>query len=120
MSAKAHGEVSVARGDVSNALVALRRAASVWQSLEVPYEVAQVRVLLSSACRALGDDEAAQLELEAARAGFTKLGAGSDLARLAGGAARVPGGLSEREVESAAPHRRRPWEPRDRNHAGHQ
>jgi DNA-binding NarL/FixJ family response regulator len=27
------------------------------------------------------------------------LGAGSDLARLAGGAARVPGGLSEREVE---------------------
>jgi ATP/maltotriose-dependent transcriptional regulator MalT len=99
MSAKAHGEVSVARGDVSNALVALRRAASVWQSLEAPYEVAQVRVLLSSAYRALGDDEAAQLELEAARAGFAKLGAGSDLARLAGGAARVPGGLSEREVE---------------------
>jgi hypothetical protein len=45
-------KVSLAEGDVSAALVALRRAASVWQSLEAPYEVAQVRVLLS-ACRAV-------------------------------------------------------------------
>jgi DNA-binding NarL/FixJ family response regulator len=99
MSAKAHGQVSLADGDVGGALVALRRAISVWQSLQAPYEVAQLRVLLSSACRAFGDDEAARLELEAAHAGFATLRAGPDLARLAGGVPRAPHGLSEREVE---------------------
>ncbi len=99
MSAKAHGEVSLAAGDVSGALVALRRAISIWQALEAPYEVARLRVLLSSACRAFGDEEAARLELEAAHAGFARLGAGPDLARLAGSGPRAPHGLSEREVE---------------------
>jgi DNA-binding NarL/FixJ family response regulator len=99
MSAKAYGELCLSDGDVSGALVALRRAISIWQALEAPYEVAKARVLLSSACRAFGDEEAARLELEAAQAGFTTLGAEPDLARLVGGVPRAPHGLSAREIE---------------------
>jgi DNA-binding NarL/FixJ family response regulator len=54
----------------------------VWQELVAPYEAARVRVLLGLACRALGDDEAAALELEAARGVFAQLGAALDLARV--------------------------------------
>jgi DNA-binding NarL/FixJ family response regulator len=39
-------------------------------------------VLIARACRALGDDETAGLELEAARSVFVRLGARPDLARL--------------------------------------
>ena len=98
MSEKAHGEVSLAAGDVSDALVALRRAMAVWQSLEAPYEIAKLRVRLAAACSALGDDEAAHLELQAARTAFTTLGAGPDLAVLSGGLL-APQGISERELE---------------------
>ena len=46
-----------------------------WQELEVPYEAARVRVLIGLACRELGDDEAAEMELDAARWVFVQLGA---------------------------------------------
>jgi DNA-binding NarL/FixJ family response regulator len=48
----------------------------------VPYEAARVRVLIGHVCRALGDDDAAELELEAAKSVFERLGARPDLARL--------------------------------------
>jgi DNA-binding NarL/FixJ family response regulator len=99
MSAQAHGAVSLDAGAVSRALVAFRRALSVWQSLEAPYEVAKLRVRLAAACSAFGDDEAAQLELQAAREGFAALGAAPDLAAITSGEPAVAHGLSEREVE---------------------
>jgi DNA-binding NarL/FixJ family response regulator len=43
---------------------------------------ARVRELVGLACRALGDDDSAALELEAARGVFAQLGAAPDLARL--------------------------------------
>ena len=46
------------------------------------YEAARVRVLIGRACRALGDEEAAGLEHQAARSVFERLGARPDLARL--------------------------------------
>src|SRR5215216_973260 len=58
------------------------RARQVWQELEVPYETARVRVLLGVACRALGDDDTAALELEAACGDFANLGAAPDFARV--------------------------------------
>jgi len=82
MVAHARGAVDLAEGDARAALRALRRAWQEWQELEVPYEVARVRVLLGQACRALGDDDSAALELEAARDGFSQLGAAPDLARV--------------------------------------
>jgi len=44
--------------------------------------VARVRVLIGHACRALGDDEAAGLEHQAASTVFERLGAQPDVARL--------------------------------------
>ena len=74
-----------------------------WQQLEVPYEAARVRVLISAACRALGDEETAAMELDAARWVFERLGAIYDLARLdADSVSLAPAaasGLSRREIE---------------------
>ena len=49
----------------------------VWQELEAPYEAARVRVLMGLACRALGDDDMAALELEAARGVVRAAGSGA-------------------------------------------
>ena len=102
MVAHARGAVLLAEGDVSAALPALRRAAAVWRELEAPYEVARTRELVGLACRALGDDDAAGLELDAARAGFEELGAAPDVQRLAAHDAREQPsshGLTARELD---------------------
>jgi DNA-binding CsgD family transcriptional regulator len=103
IAAHARGAVELAEGDAPAALVALRRAGHGWQQLEAPYEAARTRVLVGLACRALGDQDSAALELEAARATFAELGAAPDVARLDSLAAgAVPGdahGLTEREHE---------------------
>ncbi|MDR6906342.1 DNA-binding CsgD family transcriptional regulator [Agromyces sp. 3263] len=88
------------------ALPLLRRAWSAWRQLEAPYEAAVTRVLLGRANRAAGDEEAAQLEFDAARTVLADLGAVADLDRLertAAGAGRsaaaASAGLTRREVE---------------------
>ena len=80
MVAHARGAVLLAEGDAPASLAALRRAVDVWRELEAPYEVARTRELVGLACRALGDDDAATLELDAARAGFEQLKAAPDVA----------------------------------------
>jgi ATP/maltotriose-dependent transcriptional regulator MalT len=102
MVAHARGAVALAEGDGRDALVALRRAAQIWQELEAPYEDARARVLIGLACRSLGDDEAAELELGAARAAFTELGATPDVARIDSLVALTgedAHGLTRRELE---------------------
>jgi DNA-binding CsgD family transcriptional regulator len=98
MAAYAQGAVRLAEGDARGALASLREAQRVWLGLDAPYEVARTRELLGKACSALGDDEAAALELAAARGLFEHLGAAPDLARF-----EAPGqpshGLSRRELE---------------------
>ena len=54
---------------------ALRRAWTAWHELDAPYEAARVRVLVGLACRALGDEDTAAMELDAARWVFEQLGA---------------------------------------------
>ncbi len=81
MAAEAKGDVALAAGDAWAALVDLRRAGSGWQELHAVHETARVRVQIGLACRALGDEETAALELEAAEATFAELGAVPDLAR---------------------------------------
>jgi DNA-binding NarL/FixJ family response regulator len=56
-----------------------------------------VRELMGAACRALGDEDAAALELEAARRTFAELGAALDVARLSGDGETH--GLTARELE---------------------
>jgi ATP/maltotriose-dependent transcriptional regulator MalT len=98
--AHARGAVDLAEGNAQAALVALREACRAWQELEAPYETARTRVLIGQACRALGDEEAETLELEAARSIFEQLGAAPDLARLEAATTRAgTHGLSRRELE---------------------
>jgi DNA-binding CsgD family transcriptional regulator len=102
LSAHARGAVDLADGDPRSALGALRRASRAWGELDAPYEAARTRVLVGLACHALGDEDTAVLELEAARRAFSELGAAPDLARLdaLSGPAEGDGhGLTARELE---------------------
>jgi DNA-binding CsgD family transcriptional regulator len=103
LAAQASGAVVLAEGDARAALGPLRRALNTWQDIEAPYEAARTRVLLGTAFRRLGDDDAAALELEAARTVFEDLGAGPDLTLLDSLQTSAPsksaGGLSPRELE---------------------
>ena len=100
---QAEGEVLLVEGDARAALGRLRSAWAAWQALEVPYEAARVRVLIGLACRRLGDEDTAEMELDAARWIFEDLGASHDLARTqalsATAAAKPPGPLTARELE---------------------
>jgi ATP/maltotriose-dependent transcriptional regulator MalT len=96
--AHADGAVALAEGDPSSALASLRRAQQIWLELDAPYEVARARELIGRACSVLGDDEAAGLELEAARELYERLGAAPDLGRISAPAG-AKHGLSERELE---------------------
>jgi DNA-binding CsgD family transcriptional regulator len=80
-AAFAVGEVRLAAGNASEALPPLRSALAGWQSVGATYDAARCRVSLGLACRAMGDDESAELELDAARATFEQLGAEPDRRR---------------------------------------
>lgn len=97
MAAHASGLVLLVHGDAQGALLPLRRACRTWQALDVPYEAARARVVLAEACRAVGDGDGADDELDSARSVFQRLGAAPDLSRLPGVAATGAGELSERE-----------------------
>jgi DNA-binding CsgD family transcriptional regulator len=103
LATHAQGSVLVLEGDARAALGALRYAWTAWQELEVPYEAARARVLIGLACRQLGDEEGAEMELDAARWAFEQLGAVPDLARAQAlsrkAAAKPAGGLTARELE---------------------
>ncbi len=101
MAGCANGALLVAREEPREALIALRPGMAAWQRLGVPYEVARARVLISLACRALGDHDTAELELDTARAAFRQLGARPDQARVEAlmGRGRFDDGLTAREVE---------------------
>jgi DNA-binding CsgD family transcriptional regulator len=100
--AHARGAFELAAGDARAALVHLRRAGETWQELDAPYDAARARVLVGQACRALGDDDTATLELQAAREVFAELGAAPELARLDSATRRTPidaYGLTARQLE---------------------
>jgi len=82
LSQKARGTLQLSQDDAQSALPSLRKAFMAWQKLGAPHECARLRVLVARACRALGDDDGARLELDSARAVFEDLGALPDLAQL--------------------------------------
>jgi DNA-binding CsgD family transcriptional regulator len=104
MATRCRGAVALASGDVASALPILRDAARRWRDLEVPYETARTRVLLARVSLALGDADAATMELEAADHDFRQLGAEPDIARVAAlmGGSRRADGLTDREIEVLA------------------
>ncbi|MFF8279220.1 LuxR C-terminal-related transcriptional regulator [Streptomyces lateritius] len=104
MADTARGALALARQEPAQR--PLRRALAAWLELRIPYDAAQVRMLLAAADRAAGDEEAARLELAAARATFERLGAAPDARRAAallagrpGTRGTLPGGLTSREAE---------------------
>jgi DNA-binding CsgD family transcriptional regulator/tetratricopeptide (TPR) repeat protein len=103
MAEQASGAMLLANGDARGALGAARRAWSLWHELDAPYEAARARVVVAMACRALGDDDASCMELDAARYAFESLSAAPDLARVASPTGPAPSragcGLTAREVE---------------------
>lgn len=103
LAAQARGAVELREGKPGVALGALRRAGELWQRVDAPHPAARTRVLAGLACRALGDDDGAQLELDAARTTFERLEATPDLASLdsIGGRNREQSdrGLTRRELE---------------------
>ena len=80
--AQTDGAIALAGHDARASLDPLRYAFEQWQRLDAPYEAARVRVLLSRACRALGDEETAALEYRVACAELARLGARPELERL--------------------------------------
>lgn len=81
-AAHAQGAVLLVEDDAPAALDVLRDAWTILEELEAPYQAARVRVLIGRACRTLGDEDTAEMELDAARGVFQQLGAEPDLARV--------------------------------------
>jgi DNA-binding CsgD family transcriptional regulator len=80
MCAHAAARLALADGEPQACLAAARRAAEIWLELRAPYDVARARVLVGQACRLLGDEDTAALELDVARETFAQVGAAGDLA----------------------------------------
>jgi DNA-binding NarL/FixJ family response regulator len=103
MAAQARGEVALANDDAETALAALREACQAWQGLDAPHEAARARALLGLTCRALGDEDTAAFELDAARGVFSELGAAPALTWIDSlsdrAAAADEHGLTARELE---------------------
>jgi DNA-binding CsgD family transcriptional regulator len=98
------GAVVLAEGDPRSALAPLRHAWTIWHGLDAPYEAGRVRVLVALACRQLRDTDTAEMELDAARLIFERLGAALDLARVEslahlGPDATAQRGLTAREIQ---------------------
>jgi DNA-binding NarL/FixJ family response regulator len=99
----ATGLVLLAEVEPQRALVSLRSAWTHWRDLDVSYEAARVRVLIAMACRALGDEDGAEMELDAALSVFESLGASPDAGRVVKlprvGQSQNAGGLTARELQ---------------------
>jgi DNA-binding CsgD family transcriptional regulator len=106
VAAQALGAVLLAEAEPRAALAALQESCLRWDELSAPYERARARVGFALACRELGDGDSADIELEAARSTFARLGAAPDLERLdrlSGEATASTGaGLTARELEVLA------------------
>jgi DNA-binding CsgD family transcriptional regulator len=103
VSAQAAGAVLLVEGDARAALAVLRQARATWLELEAPYEVARIRVLVGLACRELGDEDTAEMELDEASSVFKQLGAQPDFAGVMAhsrkASAMTAGGLTAREMQ---------------------
>jgi DNA-binding NarL/FixJ family response regulator len=98
----ARGAVALTEERFDDALARLREASDRWRELDAPLQTAQVGVRIAEACRALGDEEGALMELRAALATFERLGARPDESRvrtLLSGQDQQSGTLSSREIE---------------------
>ena len=88
-AAVASGRVALSESRTEDAVKDLRRGVRMWSEIDVPYEAADARVVLAPALGDLGDADAAELELTAARASFERMGAERAARRVAALLSRV-------------------------------
>jgi class 3 adenylate cyclase len=88
-AAVARGRVALSESRTEDAIKHLRRGVSSWSGIDVPYEAADAREVLARAFGDLGDADAAELELTAARASFERMGAERAARRVASRQSRV-------------------------------
>lgn len=99
------GAVLLAEDQPEDAISALRQALARWRELDAAYEAARTRALIAAACRALRDDDTAELELGGALAVFDRLNAFRDAAAARASlqvAAPPSSGLTTREEDVLA------------------
>lgn len=102
LAAQSVGRVLLAEGAVVDALSVLRKGWQLWRELDLPFHAGQVRVLIARCLHALGDEDSARMERDAARDVFSLLGAKPELAELdalLSDGAGTAGGLTDREVQ---------------------
>jgi ATP/maltotriose-dependent transcriptional regulator MalT len=102
-AASGRASVALARSDPASALPGWREAVRRWQELDVPYEVGRSRFGLAMTLDGVGDDEAADIECQAAREIFLALGATPDVRKVdtvrRSPSPVRPHGLTGREIE---------------------
>jgi class 3 adenylate cyclase len=79
----ASGRHALLEARTEDAVRELRSGLRMWSEVDAPYEAAQARELLAGAYEELGDPDAAELELTAARASFERMGAERAAGRVA-------------------------------------
>jgi ATP/maltotriose-dependent transcriptional regulator MalT len=100
LASLARGRLLLAQANPTGAAATLQAAASQWQELQVPYELATARTLLGQAQHETGDDKAAKRSFASARALFDQIGARLDALGIEPARqTRRPCGLTERELE---------------------
>jgi DNA-binding CsgD family transcriptional regulator len=100
-AAYSSGLIELTRGDAGGALPYLRKARQLWASLDLPYEVARVRVLIGRSLCVMGDQRSGEIELAAAADAFRRLRAAPALAEVTALLVpqELPAGLTAREAE---------------------
>lgn len=71
----AHGRAHLSRGEHDGAVAACEQAVTWWSEVGAPYEIADARLVLSEAQRAVGNEDRARMELAAAAETFARIGA---------------------------------------------
>lgn len=82
IAARAEGNIILKKGEPKKALDKLHKAWAALKRIGASYELAKTRMLIGLAYQKIGDKDSAEIEFDAARWTFQKLGAMCDLSKM--------------------------------------